>query len=429
MKLHHICALLVLSTLAASFIATQPIGANIHGSPSAACPYGTSGVDGCTNAPMAGLYTVQISNFFTGYAQQTSQTWVRPALLNWNVPGVNYPVGPNTSTLVDPATASGTAAMTSNCTWNASRQDINCNGGSSLTINGVDFSGVTGGHSVSASLAINSTVAGPCLIENSYFKWNNGYAAGAGGGMINVTGCTSLAFVNNKVDGTGNIWAVATGQGQYLLDYNPQSSTTGVQQATFQYNAFLGCPARCVEAGLYGNFTWDFNYVEGMVYGSVVNYHGEPFFVGVPVGETLAALNVDYNTYLEPANVSSGGTALVTPVELGANCLTCVVTTTNVYHNVEVANLTNSSSLSGSGLGTMSVAGVGLYYANYGTVNLGYNFIDPTGSLYCFVNSTSQTGGANPTTVNFTTNTNVDLVNGSYLNAFDSGANTCFGSS
>ena len=58
------------------------------------CPYpATENVDGCNGAPAASTYTVRHSNFFTGYAQQSGQTYFNSHPPQWNVAGVDYPVG------------------------------------------------------------------------------------------------------------------------------------------------------------------------------------------------------------------------------------------------------------------------------------------------------------------------------------------------
>ena len=59
--------------------------------------------DGCAGAPKASAYTIQHPDFFSGYARQSGQSYVKTGGCKgyanchppWAVAGVDYPVGPN----------------------------------------------------------------------------------------------------------------------------------------------------------------------------------------------------------------------------------------------------------------------------------------------------------------------------------------------
>jgi hypothetical protein len=270
---------------------------SIAASATSLCPQGSAYADGCSGAPAANIYTTQHSNFFTGYANQSGQTYsTRPP---WNVAGVDYPVGINAAalpggitptTLVDAAVSTG-AGVPPGCSYTLSRVQITCQSGSSLVINGYDFSGDNPGDPASVFLVVQSPFSGPCTIENSKFGWNsnpwNVFELGQ------FSGCTSLTLKNNYVDLAG-----APNTLSYVWDWN----YSGNGSITLQYNAIYHLVARVLEADTRGSgsiCTFRDNYIEGFTY-IAGSPHGEISLSNTGGGCDQAIQS--YNTILEPAS-------------------------------------------------------------------------------------------------------------------------------
>jgi hypothetical protein len=307
---------------------TNIIGNGYHGpayvSSVGLCSYSpsTSVTDGCSNAPTTNLYTIQYSNFFNGYAQQSvgvtgslqpsSEMSNRPA---WNVAGVDYPVGIRSTALPlkDPANIASDPLIknmygTSICTYNSTTPMVVCNGndyGLGITISGYDFSLHNGTY-----LNVSYGLTGPITITDSNFKYgsNIGKSGLNRPYLINVGVGSSLIFSYNVLDGVG----ASFDSGVSLVNY-------GGQSATFTYNAFLRAPARFITSTYYGstlgNFTYKYNYGEGLTY--VTNaLHGEQtLFVWSGILDTY---DYENNTFLEPSStfmdsVTNGITGSISP--------------------------------------------------------------------------------------------------------------------
>ena len=141
MRRAALALLLLLTAYAAVAKSSVTVLAWIHGNPIATCPQGTGIADGCTNAPGV---SPQSPSLFSGYA-------ARPA---WNVPGVDYGVGVQTSCASPTAWQS---VSQSGVTVNSGASPPNLTvTGSSVTLNCVDMSSTSTGGGNGAVLIVQS---------------------------------------------------------------------------------------------------------------------------------------------------------------------------------------------------------------------------------------------------------------------------------
>ncbi len=397
-----------------------------HGAPTL-CPKGSSYSDGCPGAPVGGNF--QVSNFFTSYAAQSSQTYAtRPP---WNVAGVDYPVGIPAASLPlkDPTTAS----LPAHCSYSSGIVTVVCqnDSGAGVTFDGYDFSL----HNC-VNLQFNGTVTGPVVIKNSNFAFGSACQTRNPYYLLELNG-SSITIENNYFDGGGAAWG-KDGSGNVGVAIISASVSTLNGSMTVEYNAFLHGPGRfisyntCVGTAptTCGDFTWEFNYGEGMIYQSFAE-HGEMTFsnfgsAAMNAGDVQSNAIFSYSTWLEPLITgitgAAGSTSMIAPfVGAGAGPYTNTITNTQVDHNTEVAN--SNSEMSASV--TVSTLGVWLAYGYFTSVTIENNYLDPTGSYYCF----SQPSGGNGQGVGSATFLgNIDLLDGSAWNKFDTSPATCPGS-
>ena len=448
----------------------------------------TQSVDGCLGAPLSNTYAPQYANFFTSTtthgALQSGQSYSGFGSASshppqWNVAGVDYPVGINSGvTLLDPAVSQPTG-----CSWVSSRNELSCNAAGSLTINGYDFS-THGG----VFLAVGSAVTGLVTITNCNFVLGStNFSAYF---LISVTGGNGLIFENNFVNGNGS--TVAT-------TYTTMLYYSGNGNITLMYNYFLNTPSRFIENDPTGTnkVTFEYNYCEGITFVSG-DAHGEVFLsvqldniytmtgsisgttltvntitgtllpgmqlggAGVtdntivqPYGtsgtngtggtgtyavsisqnvslESLQAastlgyasnVTINYNAFLQPSTaLSNGTTAAFAPFEgiLGTN----TVASFQLENNVIVFNKsggnggTNSAGTAILVLPSSGGSGVSLYSMTYSSVLLENNYVDPTGADQCYnVSSGSFTS--------YTHSGDTNLLNASFVSDFTTA--TCYG--
>lgn len=309
-----------------------------------------------SGAATAGNYTTQHSNFLTSYANVAPDgsfyTFNATAVgaITFNAPGKDYPVGPAASTLLD---ASVQGNVPSTCTAAADGRTYclnDSNGG--LLIDGLDFTKATN----KTFLQVNNTVYGPCVIRNSKFGFSqsNTYMT-SGHTLMQINGCSMLAFYSNIVDGLPTSW---TPQGQALAEYAPPSSTGAAPQLYLGGNVLTHSPSRWFSYNGYGDVIAQWNYMEGQDYQS--GLHGDGILVafnGHTQGKHVERFNI---IYVPGDNVYNGSTGLVTPLINGNTPFTGNITSNYLASNVSlnVGDYAQASSLPATANGTSISASV-----------------------------------------------------------------------
>jgi len=273
------------------------------------CPQGSANPDGCAASPRTA--TVQHANFFSGYANQSGQSYAtRPP---WNVAGVDYPVGVYTAAgqLLDPTLA---ASLPAGCAFVAADDAVDCRGSGSLDVKGLDFS-LHGG----VRLHIYGGYTGTCTVEDNNFK-NGASSDGVFGSLVRFDHSTCNRVIqSNTFDGNA---AAFPGKLIYLVF----DTGTGNFTSLTQYNAYLNCPQKCELFPASATITNQYNYVEDLELGPS---HGEwDIYTHSPTPNP--GLTEQYMTLLEPAsppiNGTGGGiTAMLYPVAGEAPAFTAFI--------------------------------------------------------------------------------------------------------
>ena len=337
--------------------------------PSGACSGWASSTvaDGCAGAPPASAYTIQHPDFFSGYAQQSGQSYVTTGGCKgyanchppWAVAGVDYPVGVSTEGCANdsPSTcgpgtcaASGSCGPTSqygfgnpgsatdptvasspnyhgnpaNCTKQSVNQ-ITCKGPTSqpVDIGPFDFSWQGNAGGVGLSISIGNAVTGPCVIHDDYFVFDFGQTYVSSIVPYVFYGCSSVTFRNDvfrtRNPTTGVLdarWPAANG-GVTVFVTGP--SPTPKIHTTMEYTAFITCPARCITVG---DFLFQYNY-----FGGATMYepptkspaHGDGWMASFYDATCDCANQVSFvekfDTWLQPSSGVGGAASL--------SCLSC----------------------------------------------------------------------------------------------------------
>jgi hypothetical protein len=349
----------------------------------AQCPYGTAYADGCSAAPTANADTIEVPNFFTGYAQQNGQTYAtRPP---WNVAGVDYPVGINSSyaaSLMDPSTV----PLPTGCNFiGGALPYVKCANVNNLNISGYDF-----GHTAvgSVGLYIGAGVTGTLTISNN--KFFNGPTLDPQYFDVNIgTVSANVVMSYNYFDGNG----VGIPQGDLasiVLD-------EGLGSLTFQYNAIVNVPSKALSYFIPGaNVNISYNYGEGLNFGS--GAHSE-----FTIGNTGGSEEIGYNTFLVDKN-NAGGTANIFADNGSAGG---TVLNADIDHNVDVSNY-DFSYLSYDNPNFSPITSaflIGPGGQTFDNISITDNYFDPNGSYRC----------VSPffTAVTETFSGNVDMIDGS----------------
>jgi len=324
-----------------------------HPSRSGACGGWASSTfaDGCAGAPRASAYTIEHPDFFSGYAQQSGQTYVSTGGCKgdahchppWAVAGVDYPVGVSTvgtgfgrpGSATDPTNSSSPNYSHGNpgkCAKSSNANVIVCTGATSqeVDIGPFDFSyqGNASGHGM--GLTISGNVRGPCVIHDSYFVFDlNATYHTVGVSAYNFGGCSSLTIKNSvfrlRDDATGVMDAMWTPPGSKNLFYflNAGARLGNVNNPlNLEYDAFIHCPSRCFATGA---LNMSHNYLEGVnMYGPTgFAAHGDGWmtaFYNGPSGLSGAQIcncsGIDsfvekFDTWLQP-NTGAGATSCFT---------------------------------------------------------------------------------------------------------------------
>jgi len=311
-------------------------GLNMHrgGGSGGNCPQGTGVADGCLAANSSSA--IRHSNFFSGYANQVSQTYsTRPP---WNVAGVDYPVGHYTATgsLTDPA-----VTQPSGCTYSATGSGgggpiLDCRGAAALTISGYNF-GPVGGHGATVLQIQDNRGANTVTITNNLFvSDDNSINSSINCPIIIPTnGVFSLVMTYNTLDNCSYVdtYCAVALSGSAALNAS-QMYDQHVGNGTRQYNAFLNTAGQVIRGGGTGTLTDQFNYIEGLTMVAANGYHGEYIIYSHPSAVTTGLKDtvvVSFNTCLIPTTslggitscfYFSGGASGVFTASLAANVLT-----------------------------------------------------------------------------------------------------------
>lgn len=388
--------ILLTCVLFGEFSYAKPSHAWTHGGAVAGpCAYGaytnSSGVsDGCSGAPTNGSF---VYANFPNSAKQSGQIWLASHPQAWNVAGVDYRVGYDTTlTLKDPAVAS----LPTNCSYSATGRftggpEVECNAAASPTFNGFNF-GAIGAHGATL-LVFDSNVTGTCTVTNNKFAWNATFA-GQAGQVIFVNG--SAGCVRDVEDNEfAGAWPGVNNknQGDGIAD-------NFTAAATYKYNYFHNMTERPLTARFDGGVVYRYNVVDTVDMTSVAGAaHGEVWtaFSGV-TNLTFGTMNSDFNVVVIPSNTPSA--AWSAPFFLGDNYnQTAPLVTIN--NNTLVGNLAGGQ----GGTYTDGAAIVMTQYAKITTLTMNDNYVDPTGALYCVLNNvaaTSISGSNSGTTITIT---------------------------
>ena len=346
------------------------------------CPYPTTeNVDGCNSAPAASAYTVRHSNFFTGYAQQSGQTYFNSHPPQWNVAGVDYPVGIHrlyASALKSPVNIASDPAAPG-CSYG--NNFVLCTAASKTVVNGYDFTQPNGCTNIEFEAG-----AGDVTLENSKFAF---------GATCTALDSGYIAEINNH----GNI----TIQYNYFNDAKPASQSvlnlayvdlpsqaavgSSSNKILIQYNAFIHGPVRMVGSNTCSDLYWRYNYAEGMVYNNS-GEHGETILSGCN-SSTQKNQVWEYSTFLQPSTTFQNGTTGVNGV-VTANEAGGVIQNFTFDHMVQVANI--DASTGHAPVGTVGVEGINPSgFTSTGFPTLTNNWLDPTGAYFCFYNTEGGT--------------------------------------
>ena len=213
------------STLALALLPANGWGASlpqsvvVQSGGSFTCPYTVTGNDPCASAPAPATAYWRQSNFFApgGYANTNAATTAnysasRPA---FNVPGVDYAIGPTTplTSHFDPAVSTPPGCSYSTTTSGTSAGELTC-GGSQFngTVAHVNL-GPVGGHGCT-SLRLNAGATGVSnyVIDDAYGFNDSGLcsvSAALGTWIQFTSGVVPLTISNSYFDGNWITWRTA----------------------------------------------------------------------------------------------------------------------------------------------------------------------------------------------------------------------------
>lgn len=297
-------AALVLANAAPASAATGWLWYLKHGGgavtpPPATCVYtGVGSADGCSGANQNAnfLAATAYGESFYAYVTQNGQTWTGSHPWNWNAPGVDYPVGYDTTlNLKDPASG----GFQTGCSYQVhtgSSYWVRCSSGANnVDIEGYDFSR-GGAHCV--SIYLDTGVTGTVTIKNNKFGYGAGECDLANNSLIRADAGSSVSITNNDI----NEGAINTSNA--IIDVILNSGVTG--PVTVEYNRFNQSGNRAMQANPSGgSVTFNYNYVYGMNCGNNTGNHGEVTIS--PTASGSVSLN-DYNTIVFDSVCSNNNT-------------------------------------------------------------------------------------------------------------------------
>jgi hypothetical protein len=264
------------------------------------CPYpATENVDGCNGAPAASAYTVRHSNFFTGYAQQSGQTYFNSHPPQWNVAGVDYPVGIQKRyalALKSPANIASDPAAPG-CTYNSNV--VLCTDTATTIVNGYDFTLPNGCTNINFEAgAANAT------LENSKFSFGSTCTILASGYIAEVNAKGNITVQYNYFDNPNP--ATLSTNNIAFVDFPSQAATgSPANKIVIQYNAFINNPIRVMGDASCADFYYQYNYAEGMSW-QHAGLHGETILSGC--NSTQNNQVATYSTFLQPSTAFADST-------------------------------------------------------------------------------------------------------------------------
>jgi hypothetical protein len=387
------------------------------------CPYAASTDDGgCAGAP-AGA-SIQHADFFSGYAQQSGQTWKAPRPAR-NEPGVDYAVGyvgplkniltspPAGCTVTNPSgyrriQCGAASGATTDLTL--SGYDFCQDGGSSLEVGGYRNVTITNSHFCGGTNVNNAPDACAIRLDD-----NNGAAA------------STVTLKNDEIDGNTQVGPGA-GLLQYMVcDKRANAST----KLVVEYVACLDAPGKC--------WTWnendgsaamiEWNYVETL--SNPGGSHGETIQTETyrPTGAYRPASfteqhNVELQSRSFTVTCDGAGCADGTPGHAactgggGNRCGGAEAFIDMASFGSATVNFTGPITISGNvwvankqaGTGQVGLSRLFTSFIHGATLIVTNNVGDPTGALGCLDDTAANYGSA-------TVSGNVNLTDNSPMNS------------
>ncbi|MDB5482504.1 MAG: hypothetical protein JWO83_3557 [Caulobacteraceae bacterium] len=368
------------------------------------CAYGANGfADGCALANPNGAFQVSAAQFASNQsgvlpdglawsgALQSGQTWTSAHPWPWDAPGIDYPVGYDTTiALQDPAKAAvgtGVGQLPPACRYisnpnfpNTGGMRVYCGPAASITIAGFDFSL----HGCIA-LQFASNFTGTAIVTNNKFS-NGPNCSINNGSMVNVASATSFTFKNNVVLGNG----ATVSNGMTLILDNAKTGS-----ATNEYNYYYDAPNRVFTSNRM-NVSNLYNYISGLNTKVGTGLHGE---VGIAPGQSGATYTNSFNVVMFDTSSQLNTTSFYMTSTLGFQLA-------SADHNVIVSNKTMASGTSAANVSALLAEMNPTFYR---TLTIVGNYGDPTGALSCIYMKGGTVGTLN-------LSGNVSLVTGLPMN-------------
>lgn len=418
-----------LAALVLAALAHSPAHASIHG--------GSAYADGFAGA--ASGATIQHSTFFTGYANQSGQSYT--ATPPWKVAGVFYPTGVDETAagtlggsrpdgLRDVANATDRASAGSpfnaptSCTYDNSAsgfgKTVNCQ---SLAVGGA-FNGWYFGDTNLVINPRNAVAPVTFTVTNSRFapgsnKGNDTAINGAGLIQVVHGSCVNTVFTNDEFNNAVPRTTIPVSQyDAFITVADNGSSCSSPITITAKYNSFYGIPQRAIENDVAGPADIEFNYAEefgqcsGGTGGSGSCYHASFYNQNrtSPYSASYGPWKVKFNTVLF-TSTSMSGTGGIT-IFTGGD-LTSSLAGANVSNNVIVMNknpalqaATGSQVTAGNVIESQADAAASPAPLSMalGAVTFNTNYVDGTGTYYCTYPAPSGTGATNVAATGFQDN-------------------------
>ena len=395
-----------------------------HGSYiTSACPYQATAIaDGCAAANQNGNFTVQ-SKFgvsFRTHAMTSGQTWSSAHPWAFNAPGVDYPVGYDTTlTLKDPTNQSN---LPTGATYQSANHYVYLTGTQDVVLNGFDFS--VANLDTKTGVGIRNCLTGGAkfTLSNSYWKLGTAQSIGSTATPF-MTTCTETTtgptyILNNEFDGGystvgggANSFVVGTSGSPNVLSFSGQT----IVDIEYNYVHNLSSQVFNGGAGYSGNaiYTVAHNYVEGFSLQGPLDANGSTPLHGAILENSASTSNVDMGSQYEQYNV------IVIPTGWGQLPITTTFSALtnsngynqyldnlNVSNNIIVVNCgvsenpcnyqTNTATFTGGISGTTLTVGT----VSTGTVQVGQSVTGSgiTGVCACTIITANISGSGNGST-------------------------------
>lgn len=308
---------------------------------------------------------------------------------NWNVAGVDYPVGLDTTlTLADPTTA----GLPSGATFSGSTVTLAGSGG---VFNGYDFT--------LHNTKLNVTVSGWTITNNSFICGPHNTAVGP---MITFgASVASATMMFNNLNGGDTIGGSVCDTTTIATIIN--SSQKGTASFVFEYNLCFNFDAKCLnfQGGSGGGaltITEKYNYYYNIGLAGSTHGESEYAFFGAPV--FTMAWELGFNTAVQRFYVSSSNATAPLAQEADGYALT-----TNMHHNYVLAR--GNQSYTGASNSNAQPNSAPIYLGEQNETNTGTltgtatnNIIDYSGSFFPY-NTSPRSGASRGTVADFNAGT------------------------